>query len=155
MQSIQGFAREHSISVLVIAHTPKRNNINPIGMNDLFGSSMLANFVDSMFAIGESKTGHNIRYIKQIKVRMAEKIYHFGNVNCCKLGKLDNGFLGYKTIGTESENQHLTLKDQEQKDENIEEANKLYKEGKSYREIAKILGTSHVTVSKWIKSKDK
>jgi len=151
MQEIQGFARKNNISVLVIAHTPKRNNIQPLGMNDLFGSSMLSNFVDSMFAIGESTTGHEMRYIKQIKVRNAEKVYHYGKVQTCKIGKNEAGFLGFTKLETESENLHLKLINQEKRTELKEKAKEMNDKGQSLRGIAKTLGVSHTTVKAYLK----
>lgn len=152
MQKIHAFARKNDISVLVIAHTPKRNNIQPLGLNDLFGSSMLSNFVDSMFAIGESTTGHEIRYIKQIKVRLAEKIYHNGNVQACKIGKDETGFLGFTKLENDSENIHLKRIGQEKRNENKEKAKEYKGKGLSLREIADKLGVSHTTVKKYLES---
>ena len=45
---------KYGLSILVLAHTPKRDSGKPLGRNDLQGSKMIINFCDSAFAIGES-----------------------------------------------------------------------------------------------------
>lgn len=61
------------LTILLIAHCPKRNKKKPIEQDSLGGSKMILNFVDSAFAVGTSIQGENIRYIKQIKARECEK----------------------------------------------------------------------------------
>ena len=46
--------RKYGLSMLILAHTPKRCLSNPITQNDLAGSKKLYNFFDSVFAIGKS-----------------------------------------------------------------------------------------------------
>ena len=49
--------------------------------NSLAGSKRIANFMDSIFAIGASKKDRpSSRYIKQIKVRSCEMTYGEDNV---------------------------------------------------------------------------
>jgi RecA-family ATPase len=55
MQQLQLLKAKYQLSVLVLAHTPKRNPTRPITRNDLQGSKMLINFCDSAFALGESQ----------------------------------------------------------------------------------------------------
>lgn len=69
MNKLQAIKRKYNLSILVLAHTPKRNPAKPISRNDLQGSKMLINFADSAFAIGESQTTGGLRYLKQIKQR--------------------------------------------------------------------------------------
>lgn len=65
------------LTILLIAHTIKRNPKKPITADNLGGSKMLMNFVDSAFAICPSflsRTHDKIKYIKQIKTRVGEKL---------------------------------------------------------------------------------
>lgn len=81
MQILIGMKREMNLSILVLAHTPKRAVATPLTQNSLAGSKKIANFMDSIFAIGRDMTAlpHG-RYLKQIKVRSAPIVYHEGNV---------------------------------------------------------------------------
>ena len=62
--------RDDGLSILVLAHTPKRPFARPLTVNDLAGSKQLSNFTDTMFAIGDSIQGSNIRYLKTKKQKM-------------------------------------------------------------------------------------
>ena len=53
MQMLIDLKRRKGLSILVLAHTPKRNTAAKLGQNSLAGSKRIANFMDSMFAIGE------------------------------------------------------------------------------------------------------
>ena len=54
MVKLTNLKKEKGWSLLVIAHTPKRDPSRPITANDLAGSKRLYNFFDSAFAIGMS-----------------------------------------------------------------------------------------------------
>lgn len=91
MQLLIDLKRRHDLSILVLAHTPKRNLATPLTQNSLAGSKKIANFMDSIFAIGliASDTAHG-RYIKQIKVRSSELQYGCNNVIIGELVKHGN-----------------------------------------------------------------
>ena len=72
MKQLKRLQRQHGLSILTLAHTPKRDLTRPLTRNDLQGSKMLINFCDSAFAIGESQQDSGIRYLKQIKARNVE-----------------------------------------------------------------------------------
>ncbi|MEJ7847557.1 MAG: AAA family ATPase [Pyrinomonadaceae bacterium] len=72
MKYLKSLKSKYGLSILALAHTPKRDLSKPITRNDLQGSKMLINFCDSSFAIGESAKDKGLRYLKQIKVRNAE-----------------------------------------------------------------------------------
>ena len=77
-------------SVLVIAHTPKRNLSSPITQNDLAGSKRLYNYFDSVFTIGQSARDANIRNVKQLKARSTEIFYGSTNVLVYEIVKADD-----------------------------------------------------------------
>ena len=76
------------LSLLILAHTPKRYGASPLSVNDLFGSKMLSNFADSIFAMGASRSGPNVRYVKQLKSRQHQRKYDENNVFTMQLGKM-------------------------------------------------------------------
>ena len=70
MKHLKMLKNKYNLSLLVLAHTPKRDLTKPLTRNDLQGSKVLMNFCDSSFAIGESSSDSSFRYIKMIKVRL-------------------------------------------------------------------------------------
>ena len=96
----------YNLSLLVLAHTPKRDLTKPLTRNYLQGSKVLMNFCDSSFAIGESSSDSSFRYIKMIKVRSTEHIYDSYNIIVCQITKPDN-FLHFNFLHFDSEYKHL------------------------------------------------
>lgn len=94
------------MAILVLAHTPKRDETRPITLNDLAGSKYLANFADSIFALGKSSKDSGLRYIKQLKTRATALHYGSENVIVCSLDKIDN-FLRYEFVEYADEREHL------------------------------------------------
>ena len=106
MKHLKALKNKYGLSILALAHTPKRDLSKPITRNDLQGSKMLINFCDSSFSIGESNTDKSLRYIKQIKQRNTEQIYDAENVCVCKIDKPDN-FLMFEFVDFGTEREHL------------------------------------------------
>ena len=152
MRSLNELKREYDLSILVLAHTPKRSLSFPITINDLAGSKHLSNFADSVSTIGKSIQGKNIRYIKQVKPsRSSEIIYDSDNVICCEILKQES-FLTFSHLSYSTENEHLTIDPTSQKEERKEAARELRKQGKTVREISDQLSIPHATVHRWIKN---
>lgn len=107
MKRLIELKKRHDLSILLLAHTPKRDPSRPIDRNDIQGSKMLINFADSAFAIGESRKGSNIRYIKQIKQRNCEKVFDADNVLVCEIQQLYNTFVGFSSVDISAESEHL------------------------------------------------
>lgn len=106
MKYLKGLKNKYNLSILCLAHTPKRDLTKPITRNDLQGSKMLINFCDSSFAIGESSQDTQLRYLKQIKERATEKKFGPENVCICEIDKPEN-FLKFKFLEFGNENEHL------------------------------------------------
>ena len=146
MKELKRLKSKYSLSILALAHTPKRDLSKPITRNDLQGSKMLINFCDSSFAIGESNLDKNIRYLKQIKERQTEKIYHSENVIICQVIKPRN-FLQFEFLNFGKERDHLKEHSEKDRETLIQNVLDLNKQGRSsLREIGKQLGISHSTV---------
>ena len=150
MKHLKALKAKHNLSILVLAHTPKRDLSKPITRNDLQGSKMLINFCDSSFAIGESFTDKHLRYIKQIKQRNCELIYDADNVGVCEISKPLN-FLQFEFVGFGTEKEHLRTPSDNDKEQRKQNALELKAQGKSNREIARMLGVSEGAVRKWFK----
>lgn len=149
MKELKALKNELSLSILVLAHTPKRNLALPITRNDLQGSKMLINFCDSAFAIGESVKDKNLRYLKQIKSRNSEIEYDSENVAVYEITKPDN-YLAFTHVHTSSEREHLKQYTSEDRDKQKELVLQLHSQGKSQREISIEVGVAVGTVNKYI-----
>ncbi|MES2266497.1 MAG: AAA family ATPase [Bacteroidota bacterium] len=107
MKNLKALKNDYNLSILVLAHTPKRRNLGlPLSADDLHGSKLLINFADSAFALGTSATDPQLRYLKQIKQRNTAQIYGEDNVCLCRITKSAN-FLQMQFEGQSHEYLHL------------------------------------------------
>lgn len=149
MQQLKFIKKKYNLSILALAHTPKRDLTKQLSHNDLQGSKMLINFCDSSFAIGKSFQDSNLRYLKHIKTRSTEALYDTDNVCLCFINKESN-FLAFEFQDYAKEKDHLKSMSDSQASElesNIIEL----KESNPYltsREIALQLGTNHTKVNR-------
>ncbi|TLF47118.1 AAA family ATPase [Maribacter aurantiacus] len=147
MKQLKRITKECHTSILVLAHTPKRDESKPISMNDLAGSKMLINFCDSAFALGFSQHEPSHRYIKQIKQRNTEHIYHVNNVIICCLEKQQN-FLQFRFLYYDSEINHLRNPSKTDLEERDDQMKGMIQEGMSNVKIGEALGISEAAVRK-------
>lgn len=150
MKHLKSLKNKYGLSILALAHTPKRDLTKPITKNDLQGSKMLINFCDSSFSIGESHNDKNMRYIKQIKQRNTEQIYDAENVCLCQIDKPLN-FLLFDFVNYGNEYEHLKQHTEKDNEISVSKILELTKLGKSLREIGNELGISHMKVSRILK----
>ncbi|MGB0863166.1 MAG: AAA family ATPase [Saprospiraceae bacterium] len=147
MKELQRIKKKYDVSMLVLAHTPKRDFSRPLTKNDLAGSKMLMNFCDSCFAIGESCNDKKLRYIKQIKTRYTEMIYDKSNVILCKIDKPDNNLLQFQFIDYDNEQRHLKEFEVRQEEDLLSQIITLHDdELLSFRDIEKKLKLSYSKV---------
>jgi len=150
MKYLKALKNKYGLSILILAHTPKRDYTRPLTLNDLSGSSMLGNFFDSAFTIGASHKDKSLRYIKQIKVRETEKKYDSDNVILCQIIKHSN-FVEFEFMGFTTEREHLKEVSEKDRDELISLAKEMSQSGKSQRVIASELHISVGAVNKYLK----
>ncbi len=162
MKSIFRIKKEHNVSILIMAHTPKRKSMsqfykggqistfdNPLELADMAGSAALNNFIDSCFAIGKSHKDASLRYFKQLKSRSSEIVHGVDNVLVCRLGKTDKGFLGFVKEGESEEYAHILKSNKKLLQK--EEVKTMHEEGMSSRKIGEKLKLSHTHVLRIIK----
>ena len=94
MKELQRLKKRFGLSILVIAHTPKRDIARPLVVNDMQGSKVIANYADSIFAIGQSRRETGERYIKHVKIRSSELIFDRAHIPVFRLKKIGGNFLG-------------------------------------------------------------
>ncbi|MEQ1762490.1 MAG: AAA family ATPase [Pyrinomonadaceae bacterium] len=94
------------ISILLLAHTKKRPPHTPIEIAHINGSKMLSLYVESMFAIGTSRRGKRLRYIKALKHRYTPDRDAETEVATVRIGKEGN-FLGFTFQNFTEERTHV------------------------------------------------
>jgi hypothetical protein len=154
MKHLKALKNKYGLSILALAHTPKRDLSKPITRNDLQGSKMLINFCDSSFSIGESHNDKNLRYLKQIKQRSTEQIYDAENVCVCQIDKPQN-FLLFEFVNFGKEWEHLKQHTEKDKENLNEKVSELKQQGRSLREIGAELGISHMKVKRILNESNK
>lgn len=145
MKHLKSLNKQYGVSILVLAHTPKRDFSKPLSKNDISGSKMLINFCDSAFAIGDSTLENSYRYVKQIKQRNTECVYHKENVAVFEIIQ-DVNFLKFQFLEFDEEINHLALANKENKKDRLEDILELKNQGLSNVEIAERLGVSEGTI---------
>jgi hypothetical protein len=150
MTKLQAMKQQYGVSILVLAHTPKRNPAKPITRNDLQGSKMLINFADSAFAIGESQSDRGLRYLKQIKQRSGKQVHGADNVCLCRMVKPYN-FLHFEMQGRVQEADHLLHHNEHQRKQTEDRIARLHQQGQSLRSISAETGISFGTVQRVVK----
>lgn len=149
MKHLKALKNKYGLSILVLAHTPKRDLSKPITQNDLQGSKMLINFCDSAFAIGASFSDKNVRYLKQIKSRNTEIVYDAEHVALFQIEK-DHNFLRLGFITFSNESEHLKPESEKDKESLAAKIQALHSQGNSLREIGKMLEVSHMKVKRML-----
>ena len=150
MMKLMALKKKKDLSLLIIAHTPKRDLSSPITQNHLAGSKKLYNFFDSVFAIGMSAKDNRLRYIKQVKVRAGAFTHDASNVIVYEIDK-EQGFLKFNFREYAAEEEHLRHRETQQINETEMRILELSKQGHSCRKIAEETGLSKSTVNNIIK----
>ena len=164
-QEFCNWAKE-GYSILVVNHTPKIQPFTPLDINHCLGSSMLTNFVQSVFAIGtDSSNPSTGRYVKQLKSRNGRIVWEGNHVIPYVIDKtLDPTMLRFiqsaqlhqtgmdTQIPIQTARECDLLKDADNMQ--LEQIRKLHGQGMSNRKIAEELNLSPATVGKRLKGMD-
>jgi hypothetical protein len=132
--------KKRGFSLLVIDHcrkTMKEGDFKTISKQDLQGSKMKSNLSDSVFSIGKSCQGENIRYIKALKIRSYEMAYTKNSVATMALNASP---LRLDFLGMNAEWEHVN-------DRNSE-VMKMSSGGATQKEIAEKFKLSQQAISK-------
>lgn len=154
MKLLKELKTSMDVSILVLAHTPKKVGAFGITIQDLAGSKHLSNFADGVIALGDVKTERNVRYLMQVKPsRSGEPKYDKNNVIVCELEKPDS-FLSFRYIRECPEYELLGAPmEGNKKEEMTAQMQELKRQGKTIREIAEIVKMPKTTVCNWLNNK--
>ncbi len=153
IKNLKSLKTGYKLSILVLAHTPKRRKpTQPLSANDLHGSKLLINFADSAIAMGKSTTDKDLCYLKQIKQRNTRQCYGEDNVALCRLSQPGN-FLHFTFEGHSTEQAQLQAAGRHSYNRSTIDREELAKciielnaEGLTLRDIAERLRISKSTV---------
>jgi hypothetical protein len=154
MRGLKRLQVEQGVSALVLAHVPKIPSGVPLHLNHLAGGKALSNFADSVFFLGRSRQGKQIRYLKQVKARNAELPDEPMTLDLRK----DFDGLRFHFLGYEPEEEHLeqvTVRNEKQAEKQAkkEEVWRLMDEGNTWDSIQQKTGLSRGTLSNYYKEK--
>jgi KaiC/GvpD/RAD55 family RecA-like ATPase len=147
--SLNEIQQKYGLTIVVIEHNKKVSTTKIIELNDLQGSKMKANLVDSIFTIGRVQEDKYMRYIKQLKVRDGEAEYDTYNVQICEMS-WKKGYLSFDFKDQRNE-YDLIETSKGTKDELIARVHQLKESGYSNVKIAEIVGKSEGTIRNWLK----
>ena len=164
-QEFCNWAKE-GYSILVVNHTPKIQPFTPLDINHCLGSSMLTNFVQSVFAIGtDSSNPSTGRYVKQLKSRNGRIVWDGNHVIPYVIDKtLDPTMLRFiqpaqlHQTGMETSTPIQAAREcdllRDADNMQLEQIRKLHEQGMSNRKIAEKLNLSPATIGKRLKGMD-
>ena len=147
MEYLYNLKTELGLSILVVAHTPKKDTISPINEYHLQGSAQIGNALDGLFAIGLGPKV-NDRYIKELKQRNGMKIAE-KQVIFCELRK-DKNFLKFHYIDRGLEQEMLTQVTEDDVLQIEARVIELNFKGQSHVKISNEVGWSSTKVGEWL-----
>jgi len=148
MKKFKEMKEKYGLTLIIVDHTKKRNEYIPISINDLNGSKMKANLVDSVFYIGKSRQSENMRYILQLKNRSAEKSYTQDSVLECEIIKKDT-FLQFNFLDAlGSELDHIKQVPKVDKKERNSKIISLFLDGTNKTQIGNEVGLHESSIRK-------
>ncbi len=142
-------------TIIIAAHTPKRNGNEKLQLKDLAGSAVIGNFADSIIGMGEDLRDPSRRYLKGFKNRDVEKKYNGPMVLECEIKKADNGLLFFDMIGPSYESGMLMNEKEAETIQRNSDILDLRAEGLSYNDIATKLDMSRATVQSIVRRTEK
>jgi RecA-family ATPase len=152
MKALSRLRQRLDLSILVLAHTPKRRLRSPLTENDIQGSKLIADYADAIFALGSSRKGTDIRYLKSVKRRHTKA--DDPDRTATLLLEKDVCWLSFRFEDHSDERDHIGWMSSAREPERmilIEKILELEKQGLSQRQIGLKLGVSASTVNRCLK----
>jgi len=135
MKELKRLKRSLGLSILVLAHAPKRETARPI-TGGVQGERLLSRFADNVFTIGQSKLDTAGRYIKHIRSSSTEIMYDKSHVPSFRVTRIADNFLGFEHQAFAPERVHLQDVRDHRDWPTIDKIKGMSDTGKSIREIA-------------------
>lgn len=150
MRRLIKLKKKYGLTLIIVAHSPKRDASKPITRDDLSGSSKLMALIDNALAVGVSAKDSQMRYVKTVKFRDDEYPYPAESVAVYRIEKQDC-YTQFVYQGRDDEREHLRQKNQLTEMEDMQEYLDLQAKGMSLKQIAEETGASKSTIHRKIK----
>lgn len=150
MRRLIKLKKAYDLTLIIVAHTPKRDPSKPITRDDLSGSSKLMALIDNAIAVGVSAHDEKVRYVKTVKFRDDEFPYPADNVAVYRVEKEDC-YTKFVYIGRGKEEDYLRKRNAFTEVEDIQEFVDLQSQGMSLKQIAEATGFSKTTIHRKLK----
>ena len=150
MRRLIKLKKKYDLTLIIVAHSPKRDATKPITRDDLSGSSKLMALIDNAIAVGVSAKDSQLRYIKTVKFRDDEYPYPAEKVALYRVEKQDC-YTKFVYQGRADERDHLRQKNRETMLEDMQECLDLQAKGLTLKQIEAETGISKSTVHRRIK----
>lgn len=150
MRRLIKLKKKYGLTLIIVAHSPKRDASKPITRDDLSGSSKLMALIDNALAVGVSAKDSQMRYVKTVKFRDDEYPYPAEGVAVYRIEKQDC-YTQFVYQGRDDEREHLRQKNQLTEMEDMQEYLDLQAKGMSLKQIAEETGASKSTIHRKIK----
>lgn len=163
LRNIQNSFKAHGKQLSYIILTHETKNATKLSLKSIQGSGNIGNFATTVFALGQSALGENLKYLKVLKARRGPKP---GNVYLLKLEKEPYLHLEYQRDISEEEalskssvviddngnKKPTTLPSMAHKltEEQIKEIKKLYAEGQNVYSLSLSYGVNRNTIRKYL-----
>lgn len=145
MKELKRIKDKLGLSILVLAQTPQMATARRITAGGLHGLKAIADIADNIFAIGQSGTDAETRYIKHIRARSRGIVFGTAHVPAFRIARIGGNFLGFDFRGFASELALLHDACEQYAWANVDRVRRMLAAGMSVRQIA------HET--SWSKSK--
>jgi AAA domain/IclR helix-turn-helix domain len=142
IRELIGLKRRLGLSILAVHNHEVRPHNRGLSVRDLGPAAILANFVDSVFAMGKSGDQGPYRYIKHLRSRSIEVTYNADNTVTFVRTYIDGNFPGFEFEQFDHESRQQEYGDGIHR-KNLVEAFECRDEGMTIREIA-----DHMELSK-------
>lgn len=150
IQGLKKIKEMYDLTIILVAHLSKRNSKNPIEIKDILGSSVIANYADSIIAVGNTCEGDHIKYLKQLKSRSSIKISEVAVLEI-----VEEPYLYFEFRGYDMEENLLPKKITSRSSISFSMGEMIYKlreEGLTVRSIAEQLNLSKSAVGRFLKN---
>jgi hypothetical protein len=136
------------LSILVLAHLPRRNPKAPLAVDRLMSTRTLCAFADNVFAIGQCRWDERCRYLKHLKARSTDLVYDSEYVPTFLVFKQEGNFLSFTYEGLRREETLLDPYLNKTRLERSDQIKEMAARGDSQRAIAHRLDMSLGSVNR-------
>lgn len=150
VQELKRIKEFYGLTIILVVHLNKHSGKKPIEVQDIMGSSVIANYADSIVAVGNSCEGDNVKYLKHLKSRSTIKTSEVAIMEI-----VEDPYLHFEFREYDMEENHLPQKfvSRSSISPSIgEEVFRLREHGLTVRNIAGQLGLSKSAVGRFLRN---